>query len=192
MAATNPFSQLTGALKVYIAPYGEAAPDVASAPTGNWVELGSTDGDQKIKHGGKTTQFKDNDHQGVVKVVRHEEDITVKLKVVDLTMENYAYILSSLSKVVGSTSSAGTVQKKLPLKRGANLTEYALLLRGDAISPYGLYPGMYVLPRACQYSEPEVTWGKNQRAALEIEFHVLEDDAQPDDDKLGWLLVQTQ
>ena len=192
MATTSPFSQLTGALRVYLSPYGEPDNDVGGTPGGNWVELGSTDGDQKIKHGGKTTMFKDNDHQTTVKIVRQEEDITIKFKLVDLTMEQYAQVISNFSKVVASTTTVGTVQKRLPLKRGVNMAEYGLLLRGDALSPYGLYPGQYVFPKVVQTSEPEVTFGKNQRASLDVEFTVLEDDAQADDDKMGWLVVQTQ
>lgn len=192
MAGSNPFSQLTGALRVWVAPYGETVPDINILPAGNWVQLGSTDGDQKLKHGAKTTTFKDNDHQGPVKVIRHEEDIDLKFKVVDLTVENYALIIAHVGRVIsGTTVTTPTVNyKKLGLKRGATIYEYALLFRGDTISPYGIYPGMYVLPRVVNVSEPETTWGKNQRPALEVAIQVLEDDAQPEDDKLGWLIVQ--
>lgn len=190
MAAVNPFEQLTGALKVYIAPYGEDIPDVADDPAGNWVELGSTDGDQKIKHGGKTQTFRDNDHQGPVKIVRHEEDISIKFTLVDLTMEHYARVISEVGNVTTTTDTNGTNIKKLPLKRGATIKEYALLFRGDALSPYGLYPGMYVIPRCVQTSEPEPTFGKNKRADLDVEFEVLEDDAQTTGDEMGWLVVQ--
>jgi hypothetical protein len=191
MAAANPFSQLTGPCKVWIAPYGEPVPEINILPTGNWVLLGSTDGDQKLKHGAKTTTWKDNDHQGPVKVVRHEEDIDLKFKVVDLTLENYAYIISQVSKIISGTTTTVPVNfKKLSLKRGAAIYEYAVLFKGETISPYGLYPGMYVLPRCVNVSEPETTWGKNQRAALEVGMQVLEDDAQAEDDKMGWLIVQ--
>ncbi|KPV54861.1 hypothetical protein SE17_01220 [Kouleothrix aurantiaca] len=191
MAAGNPFEQLTGPCKVYIAPYGEPVPEINIMPAGNWVLLGSTDGDQKIKHGAKTTTFKDNDHQGPVKVIRHEEDIDVKFKVVDLSMENYAYIIHNVSKITsGLTSVVPVTYKRMPLKRGATLFEYAMLFRGPTASPYGIYPGMYVFPRCVNVSEPETTWGKNQRVALEVGMQILEDDAQTEDDQMGWLIVQ--
>ena len=191
MAANTPFSQLTGALKVYLALYGETIPDVDALPGGNWVEFGATDGDQSFKHSGKVTFFKDNDHQGNVTGVRSEEDPTVKLKVVDLTLENWAKIISGTSKLVNGTTTLGSATRKLPVKRGAALVEYAMLLKGDTISPYGLYPGMFVIPRLVFSSEPEIKFGKNLRGSLDVEGHVMEDDAQAEDDKLGWLIVRT-
>ncbi len=190
MATVTPFEQLTGALKVYVASAGETIPDVADTPSGNWVLLGSTDGDQKIKHGGKTQTFRDNDHQGPVKMVRHEEEITLKFKLVDLTLENYARVLSDAANVEVTTDTNGTNIKRLPLKRGATISEYSLLFRGDALSPYGVFPGMYVIPRCVLTSEPEPTYGKNQRAALDVEVDVLEDDTQDLGEEMGWFVVQ--
>lgn len=190
MAANTPFEQLTGSLKLYIAPYGEAVPEVQSTPTGNFIELGSTAGDQKIKHGNKITWFRDNDHQGVVKGTRAEEEITISATLVDLTLENYGRIISSVGLVTETTNASGIQQRTLPLKRGPNLTEYIAVFRGDTISPYGVFPGMYVLPKAVITGEPTPTFGKDKRAELAIEMMVLEDDAMSESDKLGWLVVQ--
>lgn len=191
MATNTPFSQLTGSLTVFLALYGETVPDVDVLPGGNWVELGATDGDQSIKYGGKVTFFKDNDHQGDVTGIRSEESPMVKIKVVDLTMENWAKIIASTSSIVSGTTTAGSTTKKLPIKRGAALVEYAMLLKGDALSPYGLYPGMFVIPRLVFSNEPEVKFGKSLRGSLDAEGHVLEDDAQAEADALGWLIVKT-
>lgn len=193
MASTKPFEQLTGTLKVYVAPVGTAVPAVDAAPSGSWALLGPTDGDQKIGHGGALEYFRDNDHQGPVKAVRPEEDVMFSYSVVGLTLENYSRILHDVTKLVTTNAGAGVIGKKrMPLKRGAVPTEYALLFRGDALSPYGIYPGQYVVPRGVFDGEPEPTFAKDGRPALDVEFHALEDDSQADpDDTLGWLEVQT-
>ena len=64
MPSTVPFSQLTGAWSMYLAPKIEPETVVNIAPAGNWLLIGATDGDQKVKHAGPLTFFRDNDHTG--------------------------------------------------------------------------------------------------------------------------------
>lgn len=191
MAATTPFSQLTGVVQVYIAPYGETVPDVDTTPAGNWYELGSTDGEQSVKFGGKPVWFRDNDHQGPVVGIRPEEEVSFKFRIVDLTLENWARVVSSVSKIVTGTTTLGANTKKLPVKRGTALVEYALIFRGSAISPYGAYPGQFVFPRVMFGAEPEIKAAKNARWYLDVDGTVLEDDNQSEDDRMGWLIVKT-
>lgn len=188
MATTVPFNQLTGALQFYLAPKIEPEPLVNATPGVNWVLIGATDGDQKIKHAGSITWFRDNDHTGPVKGVRPEEDVMLSLTVVALTLEFYSRLINNVALL--STAAAPNTTK-MPLKRDQTLTEYSLLLRGSAISPYGLFPAQYYIPRGVQAAEPEPTFGKGNRAALALEFHALEDDTQSNADRLGWLRAQT-
>jgi hypothetical protein len=51
MAGTNPYSQLTGVLSLYVAVYGTPEPDVAATPPAAWIDIGCTDGDQTEEHG---------------------------------------------------------------------------------------------------------------------------------------------
>ena len=189
MAHSEPFEQLTGTLTVYIAPVGSTVPDVDNTPESPWVELGCTDGEQSLQHAGALEYFRDNCHQGPVKAVRPEEDVIVAFSLVGLTLENYAYILHAVANVA-TDAVADPDTKTMPLKRGFVPTEYALLFRGEALSPYGVFAGMYVIPRGVFDGEPQPTFAKDGRAALETEFHALEDDDQVDsDDALGWLVV---
>jgi hypothetical protein len=189
MAHSEPFDQLTGTLTVYIAPVGSTVPDVANTPESPWVEIGCTDGEQSLQHAGALEYFRDNCHQGPVKAVRPEEDVIVAFTLVGLTLENYAYILHAAENVATDTD-ADPDTKTMPLKRGFVPTEYAMLFRGEALSPYGVYAGMYVIPRGVFDGEPQPTFAKDGRAGLEVEFHALEDDDQEDsDDALGWLVV---
>jgi hypothetical protein len=191
MAHSEPFEQLTGTLTVYIAPVGSSIPAVTATPTSPWVELGCTDGEQSLQHAGALEYFRDNCHQGPVKAVRPEEDVIVAFTLVGLTLENYARVISEVANVeTDAVSDPNT--KTLPLKRGFVPEEYALLFQGEALSPYGAWPGMYVIPRGVFDGEPQPTFAKDGRAGLEVEFHALEDDDQGDeDDALGWLVVQS-
>jgi hypothetical protein len=188
MACIEPFAQITGTAKIYIAPKGEAPPSVsAGAPGGNWVYLGETEGEQSIEYSGALTTFRVNERSGPVKAVRPEEDVVVSATLVELTLENYAYVLSQVSNV---TTSANPAAKRLANKRGFCPAEYALLVWGEADSPEGLYPGYNYLPRVVSDAEPTVTRARDGRAALEAMFRALEDYDQAAGDELGWAAVQ--
>src|SRR5688572_27929940 len=99
MASNEPFDQLTGVLKVYLAPVGEIVPAVNAAPAGGWVWLGETDGGQKLTHGGALTFLRDDNHQGPVKAIRPEESVMVEFTLVKMTLENYAPLLNQVNSV---------------------------------------------------------------------------------------------
>ncbi len=189
MGETSNFSALSGKLDVYLAPLAEAVPVVNATPAGNWVRLAATTGDQKPKYGGKLSYFNDNDHQGPVLALRPTETFGITFTLVGLTLENFGRVLSAVTKVVSAAGPPAT--KKLPNKRGRIPTEYAMLLRGSALSPYGILPGQFVIPRGVFDGEPEETFGVDKRVELACEFQALEDDAQAEADRLGWLIVQT-
>jgi hypothetical protein len=190
MASTTPFNQLTGALQAYLAPKNEPEPAVNATPAGNWVLLGATDGDQAQENSGAATKHRDNDHTGPVKAVRPEEDVMFTFTVVGLTLENWARIIRAIGNLTSAAGPPATT--KMPLKRGQVVTEYALLMRGAAMSPYGNYPGQFYCPRCYNDSEPKPTFGKGNRPGLDVALTALEDDTQSNDlDKMGWVRVQT-
>lgn len=192
MAANEPFDMLTGPVVCYIAPATEAEPDVNTAdPTSgtNWVLLGPTDGEQTVAFSGDIEIHRDNDHQGPVKTTRPEEQVQITLPVVGLTLENLGYILNSVSNVASDAGPPAT--KALPLKRGFDLTEYSLLLKGEADSPYGAFPGQTYVPRCVAGGEPEITRGKEGHPMAEVVFEVMEDDDQAAGDEMGHTTVQT-
>lgn len=190
MAHSTPFDQLTGTLDVYVAPVGSTVPGVTETPASPWVYLGETDGEQSLQHAGALTYFRDNEHQGPRKAVRPEEDVIVVFTLVSLTLERYARVLHDVANVETDIE-ANPSTKTMPLQRGFVPTEYALLLRGEALSPYGAWPGMYVIPRGVFDAEPQPTFAKDGRAGLECEFHALVDANQEEADELGWLVVQS-
>lgn len=189
MAVMHPYAQLVGTIKIYLAPYGEAEPNINSVPGANWIEMGETEGEQSIEEAGDLTKFYDNDHQGPVKSVLPQEDIMVNFTLVNMTMEKVARIKRNVAAVV-STTMNGVNVKRMPFKRGPNQTEYALLWRGEADSPYGNLPGQNYFPRGAFNGAGTRTRAKDGRQAVESQFHVFEDDAQTEDYKMGWGTVQ--
>jgi hypothetical protein len=185
MAHSEPFEQLTGTLTVYIAAVGTEIPPVYETPDEDWLELGCTDGEQSVQHAGSLTYFYDNCHQGPVKAVRPEEDTVLAFSLVGLTLENYASILHAAANVDTSDPAVET----LGLERGFVPGPYALLFRGEALSPYGAWPGQYVIPRGVFDGEPQPTFAKDGRVALETEFRALEDKSQQSAERFGWLGV---
>lgn len=189
MAAMAPYSQLTGVLKVYLAPYGEAEPNINATPAGNWTELGPTDGEQSLEVTGALTYFTDNNHISDVKATRPEEHHMLHFTLVGLTLENMARIKAQVGAVTATTMNGVNV-KRLPAKMGYTPPTYALLFKGDADSPYGVLPGQHYVPYGCFEGEHTLTRAKDGRPGMESTFHALEDDAQAAGNELGWDTVQ--
>lgn len=189
MSGVNPYDQLIGSLNIWIAPYGETIPAINVTPGGNFRRLGPTDGGQTIKHVGDLEKRSDDDHTEDILAFRPAESLTVTATVVGLTLENYASIINNPSHISTGVSPA---TKTMPLKKGFYPSEWVMLLRGDVLSPEGVLPGMYVIPRGVFGGEPEVAMAKDERAGMEFEFSALGDDDQTDERKrLGWLVIQT-
>lgn len=189
MAASTPFAQLVGTCIVYVAPALTAEPAVNSTPGGSWVVLGSTTGDQVVGKDAPNTYFYDNDHQGPVKAVTPQEDPMVSFTLADITHQHLARILSATSNI--TTAVGPPAVSRVPMKSGAIPTEYALVVKGLADSPFGNFPGQWYMPRGVFEKTIEITRGKDVRAELAVEFKPLEDDNQTDINRLGWTTAQT-
>lgn len=186
MAATTPYDQLVGTVTIYLATYGTAEPDVTTTPGASWVELGCTEGDQVYDEQGELTKFYDNCHQGPVKTTLGQQDPMITFNLVGLTLEHVARVI----RTVGAVSTPSASLKRLALKRTAAQTEYALVFKGSADSPYGNYPGQIYLPRGVFDGKLDITRSKTGRPAVAVTFHALEDDTQSEMDRLGWMTVQ--
>lgn len=189
MACMEPFAQITGTAKIYLAPERTAPPAITAQPGVDWIYLGETDGDQSVEHAGELTLFRTNERTGPLKAIRPEEDVTIGFTLVETTLENYARVLHHADLVTNST--VPVPAKHMPFKRGACPTVYALLMIGDADSPYGLYPAYNYFPRVVSNAEPEVTRAKDDRRVLECSYTVLEDPQQTAGNEMGWAVAQT-
>ena len=184
MAHKRPFDQLTGPVTVWVALWTDTLeiPEVDTTPSAPWAELGDTDGDQSVHHGGALTYFRDNAYQGPRKVVRPEETVEYGFTLVGLTVENYAQIMSAVAEMGEATTTAGNGTRDLPMERGFAPPRYALLFRGEVMSPYGPYPAQYVAEEGVFDGEPMPVFARDARPMIDVEFIALED--------LGYLTVQ--
>ncbi len=193
MPTNTPYGQLAGTCLFYIAPLAagvaEAEDLVDVTPSGNWVALGETDGDQSVQRGGSLTYFRDNDHTGPRKAVRPNEELKITATLVNLTMEQRAYVLSMAQSDI--TTAVTPSRKILANKRGFYPTVYSLIVKGTVDSPYGALPGQYYIPMGVFDGEPTEVRSKDGRPGLEFTFTALEDTAQSSGEEFGVLTVQT-
>lgn len=196
---TQPYEVIAAPYTVWRAPVGTAFPDVADAPTGAWVKVG-TSGDLNYDDGaGVTVQHEQNitpwralGDAGSRKVFRTTEDLKVRLKLVDLTLEQYKNALNDNS-VTDTTGSPGVTapRRKVGLSRGFTVATMALLIRG-AVSPYGEdWNSQYEIPIAAQTGNPSVVFKKGEPAGLDLEWMALVDSgAASEDERFGRLVMQ--
>lgn len=193
MPTNTPFGQLVGTVKFYVAPVSagtaEAEDLVNVTPSGNWVALGETDGEQSIQRAGGLTFFRDNDHTGPRKAVRPNEDFKITATLVNLTMEQRAYALGMAQASI--TTDVTPARKELPNKRGFIPVSYSLIAKGTVDSPYGALPGQYYVPMGVFDGEPTEVRSRDGRPGIEFTFTALEDTNQAAGEEFGYLSVQT-
>lgn len=202
---TVPFEVIGGAaIQFYWAPVGTAFPsldtDLVASP-GLWTLIGESGdlnydggGGIEVAHPQNMSKWRAYGESGVRKVFRQEEDLTFKVKVVDLTLETYSLALNG--NVVTTVPSSGpgvSGYKKIGLARGLDVDTKAVLIRLLA-SPYGQdWVGQYEFPRAAQTGSPVVQFMKAEPCGLELQWDSLVDnDATENDERLGRLLFQIE
>lgn len=197
MTTQTPYGRLVGVWKIYLAPATESKTNLDATPSGNWVEVGATDGEQVFQLTGSLTPFMDNDSTGPRKHVRPEEGAMFKATLVNLTLEHRARIRGMATADVTTTTSGALAVKRLPNRRGYVPTRYSLLARGGAIessntmSPYGAWPAQLYIPIGVFDGEPEETYAKDGSPGIEFEFLAEWDSTQTAGNEFGYLEVQS-
>lgn len=192
--AETPYEIIAAPFEAWLAPVGEAFPNVGALPGVNWVKLG-TSGDRSISEDGVTVSHPQTveyirtlGSTGPVKAFRTEEDLMISFTLLDMTLEQYRHVLNT-GAVTDVAAVAGVPgYRKLPILRGGDLTQRALLLRGP--SPYGDgWKLDYQVPRIVHVGEPEIVFKKGEPAGLLFELRAIED---PDfaGGKFGQILAQ--
>ncbi len=197
MINTVPYEIIAAPFTLWVAPVGEAFPTLDVAPAGNWSKVG-TSGDLNYDKSGVTVahaqsfnKFRGLGDTGVRKVFRSEEDLTVKLKLFDLTLEQYRHALN-MNPVTDTAPGSGTAgYRKLGLSRGTQVVQRALLIRGG-ISPYGAeFLMQYEIPIAFQTGSPEVVFKNDEPAGIDLEWTaVIDPNAANEYERYGRLIVQ--
>lgn len=180
---TEPYEILVGVGTIYVAPAGTAMPALTAAPSGTWVSLGETEGGVTVRKTQNIETFSSDQRTGKVKAVRTEEGVEIETNAHENTLENLANVINGT--VTDTAAGSGTIGKRsLKLHSGAEVTEYAVLYRGD--SPYGNYPGQYYVPRGYFDDDVEMEYTKDGKTLIPFKFIALEDlDAATEADRFG-------
>jgi hypothetical protein len=169
----DPASILVGVGKLYLAPYGTAAPVITAVPSTSWTYLGETDGGVKISYAQKIDEHHTDQRTGIVKETRSEEHVMVETSLVQATLENLAKLMgASVTPTAAGTGTAGTLE--VTFNQGVPVTEYAILFRG--VSAYGAnWPSQYYIPRGAFAGNVEAEFNKVKKVLYKLQFKAMED-----------------
>jgi hypothetical protein len=184
------YELLHGAGQLYVAPVGEAFPDLDVTPAGNWVALGETKEGVTVTFDESIESIRVDQETGAVKAIRAEEDIMIETALAIGTLENLSYVINGNS-VTDTAAGSGTIgTREIALYRGGVVQEFAFLFR--ATSPYGAtYPAQYECPRGYFEGPGGLEYMKDDTMVIPAIFHVMVDlTAATDDDKFGKLIAQ--
>jgi hypothetical protein len=188
---TEPFEVIAGPLELWIGAPGATFPELDAEPDDEvWTHVGNRGArnyDEEgvtVGHSQTLSPWFGLGGTGALKAFRGREEMTVNVKLADLSLETYSIALNSNAV----TTEAGV--RRIGLSRGPAVTEYALLIRGN--SPYGNnLVRQYNLPRVYHTGSPEVTSVKDQPCILDLSFGCLEDlNAEDVSERFGVLLCQ--
>lgn len=188
---TVPFEVIAAPYSVYVAPVGTSFPAIDAAPANPWALVGTSgnlnydDGaGVVVEHTQDVVEWRALGDGGTRKVFRTGEGQKVRLKLVDITLEQYAHALN------GNTVTENPGERVIGLSRGFDVATYAVLVRSDQ-SPYQAEGNsQYEIPRAAQAGSPTVTYKKGEPAGLDLEWITLVDpNAATPDERFGRLRV---
>lgn len=191
-----PYEIIASPATFWIAPVGTAFPDTDTAPSGSWTKVG-TSGDRSYGEDGVTIEhpqtmavFRSLGSTGPRKAFRSAEELFISLMLADLSLEQYAAVISqSVTTVAAGVGTPG--YKKIGLMRGLTVLQKALLVRGP--SPYDDAMAMqFEVPVAVQIGEPQTVFRKDTPAMLAVKWQALEDpNASSEVERFGRLVAQT-
>lgn len=197
-----PYEILAAPFTLYLAPLGTAFPLIDADPAIDWVKVG-TSGDLNYGADGVTVQHRQTTkvyralgNGGPRKVFLDEEDLLIKLKLADVSLEHYLVALNhNTVTTVAPGGEAG--YRKLGLTRGSTLTHKALLVRGRR-SAYGdsgnlglPWNAQYEVPIAVQTASQDAVWRRSDPVELDLEWTALVDfNAATEDERFGRLVMQ--
>ena len=185
-----PFEIIGGPLALYLAPVGEAYPDLdTDPPIANWVLVGVSGADDYTEDGVILTldqevgNIRGLGKTGILKARRSSEDVKIGVTVMDGTAENVSILLNgnTITEVAAGSGTVGTA--KVGLTRGACVTQYALLARGEsAYIADGI--GQLEIPVCYVSSSPAPAFQKGEDVAgFEMEFTALVDPSAASEDE---------
>lgn len=181
---SEPFEILAGPAEVYVASADTAFPDVDETPDGNWTQIASP---TQIPEDGVTISGDGTEEHvyslggtGSRKGFRTRQELHVKFKVMDATVEAYSAAMNGATILDSDDESAPplTPTKAIELAMPGGAIETKAVLVRVLQSPYG--DGMvaqWEFPRAYNVGHPETVYTKGNPVALEFDYFVMDDDS---------------
>ncbi len=178
-------SIVVGSGSIFLAAVGTAFPLPDAAPNGSWTDLGEFDGGVTANLTQSIDEHFIDSESGAVKATRSQEALRISVNLAETTLENLGKALDDATVSADTTPS----RKIVPLYRGLDVTEYALLFRAE--SPYGAFNAQFEVPRAYQAGDIGPAFTKDSKTLYPVEFGALVDDlAATDAEKFGRLVAQ--
>jgi len=195
MADVNPREIVVGPLAIYLAAAIEALDSVSAAPSGNWALLGTsgaenyTEAGIVITHSQTLRQTFAVGATGPRKVSRQQEQLTIGLTLMDLSVAQYTKVLNGTTKSTDTTPNIDYIG----VRRGPDVKIWSLTAWGDKLSPSGPTLDLaYYCPRCYQSADPALTFSKDAEAALAVVFTALEHTAAATaEERFGRWMVET-
>lgn len=197
---SEPFEILATPFEVWLAPVGEAFPDLADeSPGGNWELLGVNGADNQgdegvtVEHQQTINVFRGGKSTAPLKAWRTEEGLRIAFTLHDLTLETYAKAINDATVTQEAPGSDSIGTREIKLHQGSQVAVYALLARGEN-SPYGDgFPAQYEVPKVWSSANVAPVYRKGQPAGLAFEFMAMADlDAAEEEDRFGRFIVQDE
>ena len=194
MAAQDPREIVVGPLELWLAPAVEAEDDVDAGPAANWAKFG-TSGDSNYTEAGIVITHSQTIRQTFAvgstaarKANRQQEQLTIGLTLMDLSLVQYTKVLNNTTKSTDTTPNIDYIG----MLRGPDVTLFSLLARGTGLSPSGAFNIQLYVPRVYQSADPALTFSKDTEAALAAVFTALEHpDAATAEERFGRFVVET-
>jgi len=189
--AVAPFQIIAGPADVYIAPArtNPVAVHDTTPEEGGWVALGRTEGGVTVRHTQSVEMLMSDQDGAPIKAIRSEEGLEIEFALAELDLETYKYALNDATITTTAKSGSSAGWKEIKLYRGDVVARHALLVRGP--SPYMDAQLQYQVPIVVQTEEPEVSFTRDDKAVLNVQFSALydlDDETAP----FGKLLAQHQ
>lgn len=192
--AMDPYEIVVGPLAIYLATAVEAMDDVGAAPAGNWALLGQSGMENYAEAGIVVTHSQTIRQSFVVGATgpqqanRQQEQLTIGLTLMDLSVAEYTKVLNGTAKSTDTTPNIDYIG----LRRGPDVKVWSLQAWGDGLSPSGAFDLAFYVPRCYQSADPALTFSKDADAALSCVFTALEHSAAATaEERFGRLIVQT-
>ena len=180
--ANTPYKIVVGPLKLYYAAVGTAAPTSFPDTPSGWTEMAAYQGESGIVITPEQTTeeiFVDND-TAPQKAVRTREGLTVEVPVLDMSPE----VMAKANN--GVTVTTLTDRKEVPLYRGLDIDEMAVLAYGQQGPVGNDMKAFYWMPRAYVMTHGPKTYVKGEPTMYTVTFRALRHSTE----RLGKYIVE--